>query len=964
MVDTIGYLYPALVQSIRARTPYFNNVANIQNNPAGSAAEGNPYTTLPYAWISLPAGAQSDTLSASNFNANVPLNAKVNGIAVEIIRSGDNIKDTWVALRIAGNYLANKAKQRVRTDENLMLDWYGDYNSDLWGASKILPADINVNNGYNGFSVSEVITNALSVSNLARIHSIGVKIGFTKPTYSLISNLPSVALLGNQINYQIILTNTNNTDNQVPIPVSVPIPAGFTLVSATSSEGIYNESTGVWSPVLNFSTSKATLNLVLKATTVGTWTQTVRETEFNTTLTKTCNIVGSDQGPINYTDAVILDSKTLSNMNDGEIYTIGAYNKVVDAGVSGIFAGVKNNYISVLALENNLASANIATGGNITGTTSGVVAQGGLNQANISISTSQHWIGTKSIGVYNATQDQGAGYEQVTEIGKTYTTRIYFYTSAGLAWKGVAGPTTVNLTSVAGWQYVDITYTATATSHVPRLLRNGSASAGFYWGGCITVEGIEIPTGDMQVSTGDIITDEVFGTRVTAQSVYQRVGVTFRYDASKILAIRMYGQYQSVSTSGTDEWAGFTLKEGYDISYDGGQNLLEDPNALLENAEYSLLNIPASGKSAVYSFNTDIIPEQIGQSPFIKGIQLVIDAENRVNSGIQVQIKSSSGAESEIKTRNFTDENSQIILGDDSDMWDLVSEDIFLEDLTIEVIFSNISQSAITPGYKNLQLILYWMDDETRGNLGFTLIKPGMKGEHSRVYGIFLKPGGIPDGLNPVYSSLRLNKTDGALPIGLDADESELPLEFVVWGSTLQEAYEKLQKISDWLSNDRKGNIPLTNGFIYDAKPSVRYDAILSDVIDVNENVTSLECKTKLTVPKGVAIDVNATHTGAIGANTGKITVYPTIEFLTNGSSSIVVTDNESGDVITINHTITSGTTIYIDCENRTVKDASGNDLTQYVAMTTIWFAINPGQSYNITITGGTLQDVYYYLGH
>ncbi|AIS32493.1 phage-related protein [Methanobacterium formicicum] len=170
----------------------------------------------------------------------------------------------------------------------------------------------------------------------------------TIPIYALTSKLPPKAEVGKQISYDIQLECTNQGDPGRELIVSVPIPAGFNLIKASSNEGTYNSTNGKWTLILD-SDDKAYLNLILSGITAGSWDQTITLDGTITSITKNCEVVSSDSEGSIASHSVDLANYpiTLANMQDGQTYTIVTYSKVHETGVTGIHAGVKNNTISV-----------------------------------------------------------------------------------------------------------------------------------------------------------------------------------------------------------------------------------------------------------------------------------------------------------------------------------------------------------------------------------------------------------------------------------------------------------------------------------------------------------------------------------------------------------------------------------------------------------------------------------------
>lgn len=168
----------------------------------------------------------------------------------------------------------------------------------------------------------------------------------TIPDYVFTSDLHSKAVVGSNISYNIVLTCSNNVDPGKPLSVDVPIPTGFSLVNAISNEGTYNVTTGKWNLVMD--NQSAILNLILSVNTAGSNSQTVSLDGNTATLTKTCVISATDTGTIASCGVDLNDfPNTISNLQEGLLYTIVLYSRVHETGVTGIYDGVKNNRITI-----------------------------------------------------------------------------------------------------------------------------------------------------------------------------------------------------------------------------------------------------------------------------------------------------------------------------------------------------------------------------------------------------------------------------------------------------------------------------------------------------------------------------------------------------------------------------------------------------------------------------------------
>jgi len=801
-----GWKYPNNVYTQNTRTPVWQNTDNVEGQaPWAGAAEGGSISgkakadtvnnVAPYGY--------SDRIMAGEYGFDIPINSRVDGVTARILRAGVKLRDNVVRLEVSGSYdLKNMAQNQSRSDQLLRYQTYGS-STNLWGDIKdedgmptnLIPALFNNNEILFKHDVHNIDDN----SHDAFTFVMGLNVEYTNPTYSLTSSLPPIIKIDDIFSFNIVIDSTNEIGYGEPILIPIELPSNLTLINYEYDYDMDTIIDDVWYTKLSDFHSEITITC--QATSLGTQSMDITEQELGTTINKSIEVVETEPVNIVKCDALINDETTLTHLEDGEWYAIGAYNKVVDAGISGIYPGISNNKISVI---------------------------------------------------------------------------------------------------------------------------NG---------------------------------DETKGERVTSQNAFQRVGITFQYDNAEPLTIRLYGQYQAVSTQGTDEWAGFTIKKGNDKTYSERGNLLADPDALLENASYSVLTLPSAGVSAEYSYTFDPVPEQDGAYPYIKGLTLNIDIDGRAGSGIEAQIVNSLGAESEVKTKNWTDDDAQIVLGDTDDLWGLTNEDIYGQTLTLILKFTNITLSEITPEYKNITLTLEWQDDETHGAMGLTI-----NGVHSRNYGLYLTKADIPEGPTRDMETLDLPGLDGVLPTSQTLGALEYSIEFKVWGDTIQEAKEKLALISQWMANQRDANNrPITNEMIFDFDPERVYHYIMTDQIDVEHNYALLECTANLTAPIGVAMNLEPTETGGIGANNGIIKVRPVITVLADGSASIVLTDAITDQTVTINHQFTSGDVVTVDCENRTVTDQNETDYTSSVNINSVWF--NIFEDYDISSTGGIVTGVSYTEG-
>lgn len=801
-------------------------------------------------------------------------------------------------------------------------------------------------------------------------------IDHTVAVYALSSNLQSKALVGTYISYYVKLECTNNADPGKQLVTSINIPSGFDVVNAYTPEGIYNESTGKWSVNLN-SDQEAYLYFIVDVIDDGTQEQIATLDGTIETITSTCTTSTNDSdGGIALREVDLQDYPlTLANMQDGKVYTMISYSRIYEPSVEGIHDGVKNGRLCVVNgnIVNNLAFINFATGTDTYKNSTGYsVSDEGVS---FTSSTDMAVNGSRCLKIIcdGSVTNQGAFFQaskmNVVTPGIVYTAKKSINGLSGsirghLAWYNSGGSfissNVTNAVTLDGHlKTLTISATAPATaaycSFVALTNSTGSTTT-FYEDETIIVEGSSIPTGNIDMVTGDIITSGHvnYGTRATIQSNIQKQVCSFVYDSAEDLYIRQFDEYYTVTTSTINRWYGLCLNEGFNADYSESTNLLSDPEALFDDTGSTDLTLPGNSESAEYVYEIASATTLSGQ--FFTGILLNLNSYGMVASGIQSQITTDE-VESEIKS-TFISSTGQISLGDMADMWGLNEQDIQGETVYLHLIIRNTTLNEQSFSYSNLLAVLYYADNEIGDS--HSIIYNGL---HGKNYGIGLSNDANNEGPQFNLETLKLSMMDGELPIRFNIESKELEIDFPIHGDTIEESQAKVRAISNWLSNDRgiMGR-PTLNSLIFTYDLTREYFVVFKDVIEVEKNVTSLLCTAKFLVPDGVARSTEPVITGPVGSNPGKIRVWPLIEVKTDGSSTLTITDNETSNVITLNSSPAENTTLYVDCEARTITDDAGTDYTTNLALNTVW--INFLKEYSISVTGGVLQQVSYYPGY
>jgi hypothetical protein len=161
-------------------------------------ADGNCAT------CALPLNSTSDILRATNFGFNIPLNAVISGISVDVLRGkvtgATTVFDNTVKLVKAGTPVGTDHSSGSAWPFTLTYNTYGS-SSDLWGTSWT-PADIN--NALFGFSIS-VFNNSLTTAKAPGVDFIRITVSYTIPSGgTAVSDL----LQGTNFGFAIPATNS------------------------------------------------------------------------------------------------------------------------------------------------------------------------------------------------------------------------------------------------------------------------------------------------------------------------------------------------------------------------------------------------------------------------------------------------------------------------------------------------------------------------------------------------------------------------------------------------------------------------------------------------------------------------------------------------------------------------------------------------------------------------------------
>lgn len=758
--------------------------------------------------------------------------------------------------------------------------------------------------------------------------SISRNTNILSPSYTLESDLPENVTQGQNITFDV--TVETDTAAVSSVEVYVEIPTGFSYVSSTGS-GSYNSGTKIWTA--SFTNKSATRSFTLTAVTPEIYSQTVSITG-KVALVKTILIVSASVTEPFYTIREIPE-EILNNMEDGGEYTLSCYSKISDSSLSEVYKGLKNFKIAVVSRIKSLVAGNVGTGTDTLKTTTGFVPNAGASlYSYYSSSFGSQALRVDSIGVNTGfcVYPRPSVKPNTTYIIRfkvlipavgTYQFRgmVRVYNSTPAIIQTVVSDNTFN----NGINYVtmQITTAADAASLDILGLSYQAASYTFYIDEIIPIEGTEIPDfEEMDLLSGDLIlSDESLGSRVAELDIIERIFVNFINDASKPLAIKEYGQYREISpATATNRFFGFALHEGSDIEYEDPGIPFETMAKLIIDEDFTTVVLESGEKTNPILFeDINLSGRESDPDLIVKGIGVSFDYFITGEIGAVVTIM--TGDESNKKSVVLDPDGSSIIIGGETDKWDL--KNIDLTDISFLLKFDNISADTQTLQLKNVEFILYSQHDETRGNLGFTL-----DGEHSRNYNMFITKGfDKTEGLVKEIDTLALKKMDGELITGVSNKSKTITVPFYVIGDNLEDMQERLtDAVKNWLSNDLDaGKRPISKTLIFDWDPDREYEVVLLDAVSVAYETGKMECEAQFLLPRGVATTTRIT--GASDINNGLTSVKPLITFKANGSETITLNESISGQSLTLNKLVPEDKILIFDCENRKIYSQLGPDL-------------------------------------
>jgi len=746
-------------------------------------------------------------------------------------------------------------------------------------------------------------------SNVGDMHIdyISLKVDYTDPTYSLSATLTPSQVVGGNVTYTLTLNNTNSVHQGYAIPVSISIPSGLTVVSQ-SGNGTY--SNGTWNAILVGNT--ATLTLTLNTTTAGNKTITSTVNFTGTNISKTTNI----QSP-NYT----LNSTLPEFADDGSSFTY-----TLNLATNTNIITTKN---VAIPLPQGVSYSNQTGDGTYNPGTGVWAAEFTAQEATISLTFTATTVGSKT---FTATVDGGTPVDTATIIVLETNVTVPFS-------RDYLVPEDVLDYLVDGEEYTYSWYAMVEDTVLS-----------------------EIYEGEKNFKIGLFQdTTETLSNRPTLLDTWTRCSVQFTHDSTKVLKLRLYGQYLEISPETSKvTFTAFMLTHGDDIIWTETGTLFTDPENLLLNGDYSTATLPPLTATLPFRFSNNFAGMETDSELIVKGIGVSFDYICSGELGVLCTIDTGDGDE-HYKSTVLPAGNGTCTLGGDGEYWGIPGNEGLTSQPSFLLEFLNTNNSTNDIQVKNVQFLLYTQYDQTEGATGFTY-----NGVHSRVHNINLTDNDNPVGADPKLLTLNLQGSDGAFVTGQDFQAKTLTINFALRVETLEEGYTQLQEIGEWLRNERdNAGIPIPKELVFDYTPDLTYLAILDDMIAVDLNYPFIKCKATFTIPSGVAY--KEVVDSSVGTNNGLTRAKPTITaVVTDTGEYPEVIESVSGQSLTIlDDTIPIGTVLTINVEERTITGNDNVDYTPDVSLDSRWPTIAGGGDFdfrtstNILVTTVVFQEGY-----
>lgn len=776
--------------------------------------------------------------------------------------------------------------------------------SKTWNRSSTWqPTPAMVNSGNFGVGINYPKNTSGNPGDLA-LDYILVTVNYTLPTYSVAMSTPASKVLSEPVTFEITVNNTNNINANGNATVNLNIPSGL-VYAAHSGPGTY--SNGVWNAKLTNSTAK--LNITFNTVAVGSQTLTATEASTGVNISRTVAVNNPTYD---------LSSTLPSSVVQAATFTYTVKIEVNSSAITNVDVNIPfNNGLSYIS---SIGDGTYDPG---TGVWNAVFSN---QEAILTINAV-----AETVGEINQTITQGTS--------ATITNMVNVISSTLTTTYNVVVPFSEEILSELedGREYIVAFYALIVDS------QNHAYFSGPLNNRFSIIQG----------------TDETLSTQISNIGVTELLTARFTYHEGINHSFKFYAGY--VGYFETDIGVEFSQEPTivpieYFEGFEDPTELFNDKNLLLSNNDFAELNLESLQKSGSYVFeDINTAGLETDETILVTGFKItgdcILSGDTIITAGIY-SLKDELLQESSPQSCVLDSDTTQISIGGTYDNWGLNLNQINIADLRFYLQLQNMTTDSLNILLNNLELTIFYTIDQTGGVRGFTI-----EGTHSKLFGIMLDEDGIPRGANNDVNYSDVTGADGKYPTRSNIKEKTIKLKFNVISEALTESDSLMDRIIQWISNERdKYNKPISKGIIFDLEPHKQYNYILEKPITANRNFEDFECEAELIIPDGVAESVDTKITGMVGTNNGLTRVFPVIKLLTTGSE-IVITESIENQTMTIHYEFTRGTALIYDAKTKKIIDTDGNDYTEYIDMNSDRLILNNQYNFSNT-TGATIQSI------
>lgn len=894
--------YPSTVTQIDSGIPYKNW------SSLGNAVSNNNYDARCND-IGSSSGSYNrpGPLKVTGFGFNIPSDARIDSIVVtyehfKISHSSESAHMSIAAPTLslynvgAGSQLGN-APPTSRTA----------YSKTWTRSGSWMPTPAMVNSGYFGVGINYPKNTSGNPGDLA-LDYVSVTVNYTLPTYSVGMSTPVDKVLGEAVTFEIDVNNTNGINPGGTATVNFTIPSGLTYASH-SGPGSY--SNGVWTAQLSNATAKLyiTFNTTsigsksLKATEASTGVNITRSVTVNNptyALSSTLPSTGVQTKEFTYEVKITVNSSAITTTDVNIPFPPGL--GYISSNGNGTYHSSTGIWNAVFV--NREATLTITASAGSTGTLTQTITQG-TGETQIS--------NVKSITIISAT------------LTETYDALVPFSDDI--------------LSELEHGREYMVAFYARIIDANNHPLFNGPLNNRF----SILQD-----------------TDESFSNQISSIGETQLLTVPFTYDETKDYNFKFYagyvGYYEAdISVEFSQEPTIVPIE--YFEGFSDVNALFNDKNLLISNGDFAELNLESVQKSGEYVFeDINTAGLETDETILVTGFKITGDCLVSGDTVITTKIYSLKDEvlnESNTQSQVLDAETTQINIGDTYDNWGLNLNQINIADLRFYLQSQNMTTESLNVLLNNLELTIYYTTDQTGGVPGCTI-----EGTHSSLFGIILDKDDVPRGTNNDVNYSDVTGADGKYPTRSNIKEETIKLKFNVVSEALSESNSLMDRIVQWMSNIRdQHNKPVSKGIIFDLDPDKQYNYILEKPITADRKFEDFECEAELVIPDGVSESVNPLIKGMVGINNGLVKVFPVIQLLTTGTTSIVLTESIENQNLTIQHQFPANTVLLLDTKTKTLKDLDGNDYTTYISINSDRMVLNNQYDFSGT-TGAIVQQI------